>query len=62
MNPIAYPEWRWDRVHAHPTLTGGPERVQVREEDPKFVRRPVGFTAALEAPEQEPATWEGDNA
>ena len=55
---IRYPERTWDR----PTTTlrdgRGPERVDTDQPDPTFQRRPVGFRP----PEQEPATWDGDDS
>lgn len=58
------PGERWQQTR--PSLSLGssmPIRVSTFEEpDPEFRRRPVGFTANLEPDEDEPLTWEGDDA
>ena len=52
----------WEYCRATVVRAGGPERVATDEPDPKFVRRPVGFTARIEPVEADPLTWDGDGA
>lgn len=59
---ISNPVWRWARIDADIERSSGPERTQQNPKpDTKFRRRPVGFTADLDA-ETEPLTWGGDDA
>jgi len=59
--PSLVSRWRIKPPSTQVRDSRGPERVEVGETDPSFVRRSVGFTADL-IPEVEPLVWEGDSA
>ena len=55
-------EMGWGYSRAYVVRSDGPTRVVTDEPDPKFVPRPVGFTARIEPLAIEPLVWDGDGA